>query len=175
MPNAKNIAQMELIQEKLAQSKSVVVANYSGLNVTEQNELRAKISQAGGQLIVVKNRLFKLAAKDRVSENAQALDAALNDQNAFLFALEDAVAPLKALFDFAKDHEALEIKLSILDNRVLDYQATENLSKLPSKLELIAQLIGRINGPAYGLVNVIQGPTRGLVQVLRAIKDKPAA
>lgn len=172
MPNKKNIDQLELIRDQLNQAQSVVVANYSGLNVTEQNELRVKLTQAGGQFLVVKNRLFKLAAQDKVKTNFEALDAVLNGQNAFLFGLEDAVSPLKALFEFAKDHESLEIKLSILGDKVLDFQETENLSKLPTKVELIAQLIARLNSPANGLVNVIQGPTRGLVYALNAIKDQ---
>lgn len=174
MPSKKNVDQLDFIQQNMDQAKSVIVADYSGLDVAAQTELRAKISEAGGQLLVLKNRIFKIAAQEKVNTGFENLEDQLNGQNAFLFSLEDAVSPLKVLFDFAKDNEALEIKVSILDDRVLDHSETENLSKLPSKPELVAQLISRINGPAYGLVNVIQGPTRGLVNVLNAIKDQKA-
>jgi large subunit ribosomal protein L10 len=175
MPNTKNIAIVEQLKTNMAGAKSVVIADYSGINVADQNKLRAEISKAGGSLNVAKNRLFKLVAKEHVSGDSSALDEALNGQNAFLFALEDAVSPLKALFDFAKDNENLKIKLGILDGRVLSYEETENLSKLPSKPELIVKLMGQLQAPAYGLVNVLSATTRNLVYALNAIKEKKEA
>lgn len=172
MPSQKNQELVDQLKGNLEESKSVVVANYSGLKVDEQNELRAKLTEAGGQLVVTKNRLFRLVASDALKQGTELLDEALQGQNAFLFSKTDAVSSLKVLFEFAKDHEALEIKLGILDDKVLSFEETENLSKLPSKDELIGQLISRIQGPSYGLVNVLVGPTRGLVNVLNAIKDK---
>lgn len=174
MPSQKNQQLLDSLKAEMEASKSVVVANYSGLNVEAQNDLRAKLTQVGGNLLVAKNRIFKLAARDSVSEGIDTLEAALEGQNAFLFSKEDAVGAIKILFEFAQNNEALEIKLGILDDRVLSYEETEALSKLPSKPELIAQLISRIQGPSYGLVNVLNGPTRGLVNVLNAIKDQKA-
>jgi len=174
MPSQKNQELFETLKTHLDESKSVVVANYSGLNVEAQNELRAKLTEAGGSLQVARNRIFKLAAKETVTEGFEALEKSLEGQNAFLFSKEDAVSAIKVLFKFSEDNEALEIKLGILNERVLSYEETEALSKLPSKTELIAQLISRLQGPSYGLVNVLNGPTRGLVNALNAIKDKKA-
>lgn len=172
MPSQKNQDLLKSIKDQLKTSKSVVIADYSGLDVKAQNQLRAKIVEAGGRLLIAKNRIFKLAAKDHVKQGQEELEPTLKGQNAFLFSIEDAVSPLKALFDFAEDNESLEIKLGILGDRVLSFEETENLSKLPSKKELIRQLISRINGPAYGLVNVLGGPTRSLVYALKAIQEK---
>ena len=172
MPNVKNQAEVKALSEKFDEAKSVVVANYSGLDVKAQTELRAKIAEAGGEFKVSKNRLFKIVAEEKLGGEDPTLTEALNGQNAFLFAIEDAVSALKALFEFADENEALEIKMGILDGKILSYKETEGLSKLPSKEELIAKLISQINGPMYGLVNVVQGPTRNLVYVLNAIKDK---
>ncbi len=175
MPSQKNLEQLEQLKTKVSDAKSIVIADYAGLNSSEQTELRAKVSQAGGELSVSKNRLFKIAISEALSSDLESLEQALNGPNAFLFAYEDAVSALKALFEFAQNHEALQIKLGILDDKVLSYAETEDLSKLPTKPELIAQLISRINGPTFGLVNVLSGPTRGLVQVLSQIKDQKQA
>ncbi len=172
MPSQKNQDLLKDLTQKLNDSKSVVIADYSGLDSSAQTELRAKIAEAGGQLVVARNRIVKIALKDKVDTNNSDLDKALNGPNAFLFSYQDAVSALKAMFEFAKDNEALEIKLGLLDDKVLTYQETENLSKLPSKAELVAKLIGQIQAPVYGLVNVIQGPTRGLVYALNAIKQQ---
>ena len=172
MPSKKNTAAVEEIKGKLEGAKSIIIADYAGINSGDQAKLRAKISEAGGEFNVLKNRLFKVAVADYVKEGNEALEEALNGPNAFLFAMDDAVSALKAAFEFAKENEALEIKLGLLDGRVLSYAEAENLSKLPSKPELIAQLISRIQGPTYGLVNVLSGNSRNLVQVLKAIADK---
>lgn len=172
MPNAKNTAQVSDLKEKLQQAQSVVVADYSGMNVGSQNDLRSKVSEVGGEFIVAKNRLFKIAVSPQLVSGQETLEQALSGPNAFVFSYSDAIAAIKAVFDFAKTNEALEIKLGILDGKVLDYTTTENLSKLPSKNELIGQLISRIQAPMYGLVSVINGPTRGLVYALKAIQDK---
>ena len=174
MPSQKNIDAVKDIKERIDQAKSIIIADYSGLDVGSQVELRAKVSEAGGDILVAKNRLFKIAIADQVTDN-QDLEAALKGQNAFVFGQDDAVAALKAAFEFAKDHTALEIKLGVLDGKVLNLEEAKALSELPTKPELIAQLIARINGPIYGLVNVIQGPTRGLVNALKAIQDKKAS
>lgn len=175
MPSQKNLDQVKVISEQFDQAKSVIIADYSGLNAKAQVELRAKLAEVGGQFSVIKNRLFKIVAQDKLGGGNDDLDNALLGQNAFLFSMEDAVSALKAMFEFAKDNEALEIKLGILDGKVLTQQETENLSKLPSKPELIVQLMSRLNGPAYGLVNVMTGPARGLVYALNAIKDQKSA
>lgn len=175
MPSKQNQELLESLKTKAQQAKSIVIADYSGLNVAEQTQLRSQIDEKGGQFVVTKNRLFKLAVTDTLTEGQEALTEALNGPNAFLFSFEDAVSALKVIFDFAADHEALEIKIGILDGKVLNFEATENLSKLPSKPELIGQLISRINGPAYGLVNVLSATTRSLIQALNAIKDQKSA
>lgn len=175
MPSQKNQTIVAEIKSDLERAKSIVLANYSGLDVASQSELRAKVAEAGGSVRVLRNRLFKVAIKEKLGEVSESLEGALNDQTAFLFSFDDAVAAIKALYQFADSHEKLEVKVGILDGKVLDRAQVDALSKLPSKKELIGQLIARINGPVYGLVNVIQGPARGLVYALKAIGDQKAA
>jgi len=174
MPSQKNVQLVADIKSDLDRSKSVVLANYSGLDVSAQNELRAKISQAGGQVKILKNRLFKIALADHLGDISPDLAKALNDQTAFLFSFEDAVSAIRALYDFALSHEQLTVKIGLLDGKILTEAEVEALSKLPTRPELIVQLINRLNGPAFGLVNVLTTTSRNLVNVVNAIKKQKA-
>ncbi len=166
MPSKKNEQQVEIIKEKLAGAKSATIVDYSGTTVNDQVKLRSELKKAGGEMFVTKNTLIDLAVgKGKLSES-------LTGMNALILSYEDAVAAVKALFDFQKETEKLSIKQGWMDSEVLSAEQVEALSKLPSKTELIGMLMSRLQGPAYGLVNVLQGSQRNLVYALQAIADK---
>ena len=88
-----------------------------------------------------------------------------------VFSYEDEVAGFKQIVNFHEEADKLEIKQGGMNDKVLSSQEILELSKLPSKNELIATLITRIKGPAFGLVNVLQAGQKNLVYVLKAITD----
>jgi large subunit ribosomal protein L10 len=96
----------------------------------------------------------------------------LKGMNALVLSYNDAVAAVKALFNFHKDNEKLEIKQGVMENKVLSPSEVEALSKLPGKNELIATLIARLKGPSYGMVNVLSASPRSLLYALKAISEK---
>lgn len=166
MPSQKNQTEIQKIQAMLETAKSVVVVEYSGTTVADQVKLRQAVNKAGGQLYVAKNTLVDIAVgKGRLSES-------LNGMNALVVSQTDEVAAVKAVFEFHKQSEKLTIKQGLLEDRVLSAQEVEQLSKTPGKQELISMLIARLQGPAYGLVNVLKAGQRDLVYVLKAIADK---
>jgi large subunit ribosomal protein L10 len=166
MPNQQNLDTVKTLKDKLTEAKSVVIFDYSGTSVKEQVELRQKVKEAGGEILVTKNTLIGIAiGKDEIKD-------ILEGMNAVVFAYEDEVAPIKALFEFHKETEKLEIKKGLMDDKVLSQAEVEALSKLPSKQELIATLIARIKGPGQGLVNVFTASTRDLISVLNNIAKK---
>jgi large subunit ribosomal protein L10 len=154
------------LSEKAAKAKSVVVADYTGTTVKDQVVLRAAIKKAGGELVVAKNTLIDLAVgKGKLAES-------LHGMNAAIFAYEDPVSPVKALFEFQKKTEKLNIKQGYMDDRVLSADEVQALSKLPSKQELLAKLLMILNSPATGLVNVLNAGPRNLVYALNAVAEK---
>lgn len=168
MPNKHNQSQVTLLQEKLGQAKSAVIVEYSATSVNQQNKLRAELREVGGEMYVSKNTLIDIAiGKGKLSKS-------LEGMNAVVFSFQDEVSALKKLFAFHKDSDKLTIKEGVMADKVLSVDEVEALSKLPGKNELIATLISRINGPAYGLVNVLNAGTRNLVYALKAIADKQA-
>ncbi len=182
MPSQKNIDQLAQVKEKLASAQNLVIANYSGLDSATQTELRAKIKAAGGEFAVTKNRLVALALKDRLKTDLPAeLSEALSGPNAAIYGFSDPVAATKTLVDFAKDHESMEIKVGFMigqegaADQVLTPKQVVNLDKLPGKLELRGQLVGTLNAPIYGYVNVLAGTLRKVLYALNAIKTSKSA
>ncbi len=170
MPSQYNQQQLDQIKEKLATAKSVAIVDYSGTNATDQVKLRSMIRQVNGEMFVTKNTLINLAVGD------DSLQESLTGMNALVLSYEDAVSALKKLFEFKDEANKLEIKQGILIEdgtlKVLSKEEVEQLSKLPGKDELMVMLIQRLQGPAYGLVNVLNAGPRNLVYALKAIADK---
>lgn len=157
------------LKDLLSSSKGVVLVDYCGLTVAEDTELRSKMREAGVKYMVAKNTFIRIAAKEAGIEG---LDAYLEHNTAVAFSAEDPVAPAKILNDFSKDHKALEIKAGILDGKVIALDEVKALAELPSREELLAKLVGSMQAPISGLVNVLQGTIRNFVYTLEAVRQK---
>ncbi len=171
MPNAKNQAAVAELTKQVESAKGLFLADYSGLNLKAQRSLRKKIREAGGELVVTKNTLLKLILKGK-NVDVESIAKELEGQNITLFATSDVVAPLKALVEFAKDGDKPVLKAGLLGTEVLSMDKIKQLASLPSKNELIAKLLGTLNNPARGLVQVLSATSRNLVYALSAIGKK---
>lgn len=173
MPNAKNIQSVTDLSSQVDSSSAVYLADYAGLTGSDQVELRSLVTEAGGELKITKNRLLSIALKNKHGELSDDMVTALKGPNITLFAHDDAVAPLKALVEFAKknDSEQPSIKAGILGDKSLSLVEVKHLASLPSKIELIGKLLGTLSAPARNMVGVLTAPTRNLVYALSAIKD----
>jgi len=174
---AKSRKQKELtlgeLTEQLGKSKSVVFADVKGLSVKDATAFRNKARKENVGVLVAKKTLMRLAFKNAGYDGVD--PAALPGSLVMVTGIDDEVAPAKLAAAFAKDHEALKIVAGVLERKLVDAASITALSKLPSKQELIAKLVGSINAPLSGLVNVLAGNLRGLVNVLNAVKDQKAA
>ncbi len=151
--------------ELLAQSRAIILTEYSGLSVKQMQALRAQVRQADGAFYVTKNTLLKLA----LAEQDRALpDELLVGQLATGFAMNEVPTLAKALTEFAKEEEDLKIVGGLLDGELLTAEQIKELAELPSLDELRAQIIGLIQGPARNLVGVVAGGVRQVVNVLDA-------
>jgi len=178
MPSQQNVELMKVISDKITRSKAIVLVEYQGLNVKDQVKFRAAIKAAGGELNVFKNRLVKLALKNRMKDIPEDLDAALNGPSAVLFGFDDAAAAAKTLSTFAKDHEAVKTKVGILMaegenlDKVMSAKEVDALAKLPGRQELLTMVVVRLMSPIQGFHNVLQGNLSGLVRALNAVKEQ---
>ena len=161
---------IEGIGSKMKAAKGMVFADYRGLTVEQDTELRSALRKAGVEYKVVKNTLTRFAAKENGLED---LDSYLNGPTA-MASSEDAVAPAKILSEFAKKYDKLEIKVGVVEGKVIDVNGVKALAELPSREVLIARVLGGFNAPITGLVNVLNGNIRGLVVALNAIAEQKA-
>ncbi|MEI6690309.1 MAG: 50S ribosomal protein L10 [bacterium] len=174
MPNSKNQAAVAVLRKQVESAKGLFLADYSGLNLKAQRQLRRKVREAGGELIVTKNTLLKLVLKDN-NVDVDKIAKELEGQNVTLFANNDVVMPLKALVEFAKEGDKPVLKAGLLGTEILSMAKVKQLASLPSKNELIAQLLRTLNNPARNLVSVLSAPVRDLVYALSAIGKKKGA
>ena len=148
MANQKIIAKkQETVNEitnKVKESSSTVLFEYHGLSVNETMELRRKLKESGSEYKVYKNTLVKRALD---SLNID-IDSELNGPKAIAFGT-DAVAPIKVLSDFAKDHPALVVKIGYVDGQIADTNMLKQLASIPSRDGLLTML-------ASGLMGVVK-------------------
>jgi large subunit ribosomal protein L10 len=169
MARPEKVAQVDVVSSMLDGSTSVILSDFTGLDVEKVSDLRNKCREAGVEFKVVKNTLAKLGVK---GTDAEGLSEYFEGATAIAVSREAENVPAKVLAEFAKTHEAPTFKGGFVDGIVIDATAVLALSKLPSKNELVSQLLGVIVGPGNGLVACLQGPLRNLLSVLDQIKDK---
>jgi large subunit ribosomal protein L10 len=159
---------LQILSQDLKDSKSAVFANFQGLKVKESEELRKKCRDLNIKYIASKKTLLKNALKDlNLEVDTKAFDGGV----AVILGKEDEVAPAQIIADFAKKHELVSVFGGMLEGSFIDSKKVIELSKLPSKEQLLAKLVGTINAPVSGFVNVLAGNIRNFVNVLSAIKD----
>lgn len=124
------------IASKAKESASVVLVDYQGLTVTETNELRRKLRETGSDLKIYKNTLTKRALDSLNIDLGE-----LGGPKAVAFGT-DAVAPIKVLSDYAKEHPALALKVGYVDGAVADEATLKSLAQIPSREGLLTMLAG---------------------------------
>jgi large subunit ribosomal protein L10 len=155
------VALVNEIAEKLQNSKSMIVTDYRGLTVAEVTELRKNLRDAGIEFKVLKNTMTRRAA-DQV--NLSEINEHLTGPSAIAFSYDDVVAPAKILNDFAKKHQALELKAGIVEGRVIGTEEVKALAELPSREGLLSMLL-----------SVLQAPMRNLAYAVSQIAEKQDA
>ena len=159
------------LKEKLTSAKGAVLVNYRGLTVAQDTKLRRQLREAGVEYRVVKNTMTRIAAQEAGLEG---LDVYLEGPTAMAISTTDPVAPAKIITDFVKEHklQVLEVKAGLVEGNVIDEKGVKALASLPSREVLIAKMLGSMQSPITGLVNVLQGSIRNLVYALDAVRQQ---
>ena len=171
---AKEQALNQLTQD-LGRMKLAVMTDYRGLTVAEAEELRANLRAEGMAYRVTKNTLLRLALKANPAM-AELDPAQFTGPLALAFGFDDEVAPARVIFQYAKAHEALEIVGALTpEGELLTPAQVKALATLPTREQLIGQVVGTIAAPLTGFVGVLSANVRSILNVLNAIKDAQAA
>lgn len=167
---AEKAQEIASLAEKFVKSQAAFLVDYKGMSVEQVTSLRKKLYPIDSEMKVVRNTFAVRALLE--NPKAQVLKDSLVGNNAVVFAFQDASAVAKALTDFAKDVELLQIKTGVMDGQKLDANGIKALANLPSKDVLRAQLLGTLAAPMSKFVRVLNAVPGGFVQVLAAQKDK---
>lgn len=159
------------LEDKLSRSKSVVFTGFNALEVKDNEELRQNLQANNSEYLVAKKTLLSLALKNSLKIEIEAKHFA--GKLATVFSYEDEVSGAKAIAQFSKGKEDKVYFLGgILEGKLISQDEVIALSKLPSQEELYAKLVGTLNAPISGFVNVLAGSLRSLLYTLKAIEEQ---
>lgn len=155
--------EVEELRRELERAEHLFVTGFEKLTVAQDFELRKAVRNAGGRYRVIKNRLAERAAE---GTPAAALLKGLTGMNSLAWTQGDPVALAKALTSYAKDNPVLTFKAGMVQGRVIDVGAIQELATLPSREELLGKLLYLIQAPAQRLAAAINAVGRNLAVVL---------
>jgi len=162
-------ATLAALTEDLKSARGVVFAEYRGMTVKQIENIRKALRKENVKYQVVKVSLLKKAL---VALGMNADNLTYNGPIGLAVSNEEETAPARILKGMIKENPLLVLDGGVFNNEVVDATVVGKLASLPTKEQLLGQLLSVLNGPARGLVTVLSGNTRQLLNVLNAIKDK---
>ena len=169
MPNNKNIEQVKELKETFSKAKAIYFTEYHGLNVGDITKLRSDFFKADVEYKVAKNTLIKLAAEQNMISG---IDEVLIGSTAIAIAYDEPVAPAKVIKEFTKDYDLPRVKGILFDGEFLPGEEFKKLADMPSKEELLSQLVAMLNSPLQKLVSTLIAPMQNAVGVLNNLKEQ---
>lgn len=170
MPKTRIQKEQELADLKeMVSGKAVVLTEYTGLTVKDMGDLRAKLRESNSTYRVIKTSLLAKALEEI---DVKIPEEVLTIQLAIASNLSDEVEPNRAVVEFAKGNEQINIKGAIINGEYVDESKVKALASLPSREMLLAKVVGSVSAPLSGMVNVLSGNLRGLVNVLKQYQEK---
>lgn len=170
MPKSREKKSVEVkhLSESLQKSKAVVFTTQKGISVKAVEGLRRELKSHDAELTAVKKTLLNLVAKEQsIDLSGLSMDAGVS----LAFSYGDEVTAAKTVYNFSKKNEGMAIVGGMLEGQVISAEKVMALAKLPGKQELLGQLVGTLQAPVSGFVNVLAANLRGLVNVLNAVKE----
>ena len=168
-------AQKEAVVGELDQiftvSGVVVVTHYTGLTVAEMSDLRLRMRNVGGSVRVAKNKLVKIALEGKDCQN---IDKLFSGQTALIYS-EDQVAAAKIAVEFSKENEKLVILGGSMGATVLDASGIVQVSKMPSREEVIGSIVSSLSAPASNVSGGLNSPATNIAAIISTLEDEKAA
>lgn len=161
------------VAEVVGRSHGLFFTDFGGLSVEQATDLRREFRKSGVEYRVVKNTLIRQAL-ERVGGYDSVLDM-LAGPTGVAFAFDDPVAPAKIIQKFSEKHKKLSLKACVIDHQVYDGARLDEIAKIPTRLELIAAMLGSLQAPIAGISGTVSAVLRELVSVIDEVGKKKAA
>jgi large subunit ribosomal protein L10 len=173
MATQKKIDVVEEYAKRFQDAKSIFIADFKGINVAQVTELRRQFRDANVEYRIIKNTLAK---RSLANAGIEGLDEHLVGPSAFAYSDTDATAPIKVIQKFnrqnVKSKISLTVKGCLFEGRIFSPEQAEALAMLPSRDELLANLLSTLKAPMSQMVNVLQAGGQKLVGILESIKNQ---
>ena len=170
MPTQAKVDRVAELREKLENCSIVISTGCTGIGVNQMVNLRRRMREGGVEFIVIKNNLLNLAAD---GANVPQLKDVVTGQTAIALGYDDAAVIAKAVADAARADGTLQINGAVVGSGpAMDTAEVTRLASLPPQPVLVAQLLGNMQGPLYGLATVLNGTIAGLAYALQARIDQ---
>ena len=160
------------LNERFSKAAVVIVTDYKGLDVAAINDLRRRLRKEEVEYQVVKNSLMVRASQET---DVALIKETFKGPSAVAMSYSDPIAPAKVLTEFAKDHDVFEIKVGVMDGKILELNEIKALSALPSREVLLGTFVSVLSNVPTGFVRTIAEIPRRLLNVLQAITDQKEA
>ncbi|RED17891.1 50S ribosomal protein L10 [Pontivivens insulae] len=171
MDRAQKEAVVAELNQVFTDSGVVVVSHYTGLSVAEMTAFRTAVREAGGAVRVAKNRLAKIALE---GTPAQPVGDLLTGMTVFAYS-EDPVAAAKAVEEFAKSNDKLQVIGGAMGGELLDPAGVKAVAAMPSREELIASVVACLGAPASNIAGAIGAPASNIASILSTLEEREAA
>jgi large subunit ribosomal protein L10 len=161
---------VERLAEKLGKASAFYLTDFVGLSVKRITDLRARLRREGGEYLVVKNTLAERALEGL---DVPGIAEFFRGPTGLVIAPDDPVAPIRALADFAREHDNRPaIKAGVVERRPLRAAEVERLARLPGRDQLLAQLAGALQAPLSEFVFVLQAKLQEMAGLLDALREE---
>lgn len=167
MPTPQKEEAVKEVAQSLSDAKSVFLADFTGLNVEEANELRRSFKRSAVEYRVVKNTLARRSVE---SAGCEELLEYLEGPTAMAFGMEDPVAPAKVIKEFSKTSDKIKVKACLFEGVLIGTDQVSSIADLPTKEELVGQLVGMLNAPIANLASSLNSVLSKLVFAVDAVK-----
>jgi large subunit ribosomal protein L10 len=169
MPTEAKKKEVAVLKDKISRANNIIVTDHTGINVGELTGLRRDLKNSNAEFRIAKNTLIKIAVKESGLDN---LVEYFVGPTSLIFGYDDPSLPARIIHKFQKDTEKPKVKAYILDSQLLSLEDFKTIAKLPSREELLANLVGSINWPIVEFVMTIEGVIKNLIGLFDALVEK---
>lgn len=160
---------VEEMSEKFARASGIYLVDFTGMDVNTANELRRNFRESDVEYRVLKNTLAKISFE---KAGIEGMSQFLTGVNAYAISYDDPTLPVKVLEKQKEFKEKFKLKAALFEGQVIDSSRVESLAKIPSRGEMLGQLVGMLNSPISKLLYALNGVMYNFANVLKALEEK---
>jgi len=168
MNKEQKISEVAVLKDMLSRANSLIITDHTGINVADISLLRRKLKQSGSEMRVTKNTLLKLAVEETELKDLQ---KHFEGPTSVVFGYDEAAPAAKIIYDSIKEFEKPVFKSYVYDGKEQDFSFLKRIAELPSKDQVLAGLVGTMDGVISQFISLLEAATREFIGTVDALAD----